>query len=72
MKLCIHEGLTVNPHSTLPDGSAEIGLKQLVKHLASPSLVSDQLRFKAWRKKLLSMPEAERYSLSDPMLFAFE
>lgn len=71
MKLCIHEGLTLNPHSTLPDGSAEIGIKQLVKHILHPQVVADQLAFKTWRKKLLDLPESERYGAKDPMLLKF-
>jgi len=72
MKLCIHEGLTLNPHSTLPDGSAEIGLKQFAKHVLKPALVAEQLAFKSWRKKILSLPEDQRCAVSDPMLPAFE
>ena len=72
MRFCIHEGLTINPHATLPDGSAEVGLAQLAKHLTKPSFVLDQLAFKAKRTKLQKMCDEKRRNVVDPLLAPFE
>lgn len=46
MKNRLHSGLTVNPNSTLHDGTAEVFIKNLFKHRYSMSVIKDQIIFK--------------------------